>query len=222
MTLDEIKSKLGDDVDGIGSAIEGLIKAESEKFIGLKSKLNKENESVRGRLNRTLAALGYESGDVDEFLESYKSKSTATVTEKNTLEKKLNDIMTALDRERKEKEAIAVKTKHKTIESALKDAFKNVPSAPFVIRSLIADGVVDVEEGDRIKFTFDGEDLDFKTGVQRFLDNNKSLVQIKQEGGGTGGASAAAQKKTITRKEFNSLPIDKQSEYFKAGGDVVD
>lgn len=217
MTLEEIKLKLGDDKDGIGAAIEELLTAESTRFAQNKSKVNKEAESLRTRLKKTLDVIGYESGDIDEFLENYKSKSENTNNQASSLEKMVAKLQKEMEQERNEKNAIKIKNRNRTIELALKDALKDMPAANFVIKALLADNMVDLDPDENVIFKMSGDVLDLQTGVQKFLAENKHLVTTTTKGGAGAGAGKPAVEKVISREEFDKLPAQEKMAKAKEG-----
>jgi hypothetical protein len=217
MSLDAIKEKLGEKAVEILPEIEAYVNSvkenEAKIFAANKSKVNKEAEGLRTKLKRVLEVTGYKEGDVESYIEELASRNESSSTEKSTLEKRVDALTKAIETERKEKETLKTKSKQKTIYSTLKDAFKDVSGNEFVIKALIADNQVDIDETDNITFTFNGESYDFKSGVDRFLADNKGLVMSTSKS----GADSTTRKdknnaKTLTKEQWDNLtPADKMN-----------
>jgi len=221
MSIEEIKTKLGDKAEEIlplvQSAIDAVKEEEARIHAAAKSKVNKEAEGLRHRLKRVLDAIGYKDGDVETYIEQFVSKQEQTSTQKSDLEKRIDIIQKTLEMERKEKELLKQKSKNRIIESGLKEAFAKVRGKEYVIKSLIADGVVTTDENDNIQFSYDGEIVDFKTGVNKWLNDNKELVEGVSKGGDSSKPRGSSPDKTLTLAEFHALTPNDRMQKIKDG-----
>jgi len=211
MTLEEIKESLGTEKAEVFTAVESLIsnvkETEAKIHAAAKSKVNKEAEGLRAKLKRVLDINGYKEGDVEDFIETLSTKKEDNGNEKTALQRQLESIQKQLDSERKEKQSIAEKNKQRTIESKLKDALKDVVGSSYVIKALMADKQVDVDEAENVVFKYGDEVLDLESGVKKFLSSNPDLVIVSSRGGANGiKPQPPAGKKTISRSDFDALP----------------
>lgn len=174
----------------------GLISEEQEKGKELHRKNNKENEKLR-KHKIALEALGYDgTTELDEFVaEIIRKKDTSTDDSSRMTVKALNEKIDALIKEnaltKQKAQEYQTKAKQKTISSELlKELSDKVYGPNILIKNLINDGQVDLDESDRVVFKIDGETLPLKDGIQKVLEANKEIVKNTQNGGaGTKGGS---------------------------------
>ena len=125
--------------------------------------------------------------------------------------KRVSDIEKLLERERSEKEISNKKLVNKTLADALLKAMggrEKVPSADFVIDSLISKGTVKIaEDGETTLYTLNGEDVSVEKGITALLKAQPELQRnIQSPGSGrAGGSPNNGGTKTIPEDEWLKL-----------------
>lgn len=201
MTFEELKQLVSGaterlDPNTVLEAVQGLVEAEKQKGITLYQK--KDGELLK--LKNSLKETGYdpESGkNFKDYLTELSTKAKASTEAEvtiNTLNSKLSDLT--------EKFAEAQNKQRAAEEASVKDSLKTklttllgdkVYGSKFVIDNLVAKGEVKKIDGKEV-WNVDGADVDFNTGLDKFLKNNADIVKSSQAGGTgqPGGSSKSA------------------------------
>lgn len=212
MTLEEILSKVEDET--IKNAIVDVVNSEKEK--GIQSYRKKDTEVLKYK--NALKTMGYDHekySDVDEFINTKKlveEKATKSEMTIQSLNEKLIEIEANLQAERdkvvrKEQEA---KTNYLTSEltKTIGDKFYG---SQYMIKTLITDGVVDVQNN-KVVFKDGDNILGFDEGVKKLEETNKDILKVNQKtGSGDNGGNPIIPTNTDTvenaiRKEMG-LPL---------------
>ena len=190
-------NKLGiDNKDDLTNTIITLV--EEEKNRGIESYRKKDQEVLKYK--NTLKELGWDSEkyqDVSEFVTTVKkkdevvSKKDITISELNT---KLIDLESKWTQERESAKQITEKSNRNKMLAELTGAIGDkLRGSKYIIDSYISNGRVAIVD-DKVAFR-DGETtIDFNTGIQKVLEENKDLLIVNQK---TGSES----KKTDTKVE---------------------
>lgn len=185
MTLEEILAQI--ESDDLKEAIVGKI--EEEKMRGKEASKKKDRDNLK--LKADLKSLGWDKDKfetIDEFRESLEAKDKANNTNKLTIAQ-LNDKLDALEStlatERAEAELVKTRAKETKITSELtKHMGDSFFGASYLIKSLISDGRVDIDEvSDRIYFKDGDEVIDFEKGLAKLKEDNKDMLKVSQQSG---------------------------------------
>jgi len=185
MNLEEILAKI--ESDELKEAIVSKINEEKEK--GISSYSKKDREVLKYK--NALKDLGYDHekyNDVQEFIESKKSvEQTATDSKLTiaTLNDKLNELTATLESEKAQAEAIKRSAKENKLTAELtKTIGGEFYGADYLIKSLITDGKVDLDEATNQVFFKNGDDLiPFEKGVEKLKEENRDMLKVTQAGG---------------------------------------
>ena len=207
--------------DAIKEHFTTLIEAERNKGIETKKKVNSEAEGLRTRLRSLEGSIldagfsipeiekdGQKVYDFQALSESLKQtsekskKAPESDLEITNLRNQLKENETKLNQmsefEKKWMETTE-KVKRKTLENELSKAFDDESGNPSifgkseVIKNLIYEGRVDLDENEEVVWK-DGENkLDLKTGKQKFLEERKDLIKVTPKSG-SGGSGSGGQK----------------------------
>ena len=185
MTLEEILAKI--ESDELKEAI--VTKINEEKDKGIQSYTKKDKEVLKYK--NALKDLGYDHekySDVTEFIESKKTveqnvnESKLTIA---TLNDKLNDLTNKLDQERQQAEAIRRTAKENKLSAELtKTIGAEFYGADYLIKSLINEGKVDLDDATNQVFFKNGDDLvPFEKGIEQLKEQNRDMLKVTQSGG---------------------------------------
>ena len=183
MNFEELKALLtapeGLDNDKILEGVQGLINAEKQK--GITEYQKKDGELLK--LKNFIKESGFDSdrhGTLKEYIKSISTKAANSDNDKvtiNSLTEKLNELTeTFATSQRVQKEATE-KANTESLRSVLTSELgSKVFGAGFIIDNLLRKGDVKKVDGKDI-FSVDGVDLDLKTGINKFLENNRDIVR---------------------------------------------
>lgn len=195
MTLEEILAKI--ESDELKEAI--VDKLEQEKEKGKKSYKEKDVELLKykDKYKRTLSELGYDPdkfSDIDTFIDSKKiieknvSESKLTIA---TLKSELDDFKAKLEQERMEAERVRTVSKQNKLTAELTNTIgSEFIGSKHLIKNLISDGRVDIDETTNKIFFKNGDDvITFEKGLEDLRIENKEMLKVSQRGGtgDTGG-----------------------------------
>lgn len=185
MNLDELKAQIEKLENGsqLMEAITELINIEKTKGITEKNKVNNEAANLR-KFKKAMESLGYDgSADLDQFTADILSKKDKNDQADSVTLKVLNDKLRAYEQKLADSE---MKAKHSTLSAKLTQALNDkLYGSNYVIKSLIQDGVVDLD-GENVVFKYGDDVLDFNNGIKKVLESNKDIVKSTQNSG-TGG-----------------------------------
>jgi len=185
MTLEEILSKL--ESEDLKESIVSLINDEKERGITATRKKDKENL----KLKTDLKDLGWDKDEYptfDEFKESRSDiKKTATDSKLTiaTLNDKLNSLTDELVNERVEAKRIKRVSKENKLSAELTSKISgSFFGAEYLIKTLISDGKVDLDETTGAVFFKNGDEvIPFDKGLETLKNDNKDMLKVSQQGG---------------------------------------
>jgi len=187
MTFEELKALLSG-ADGqvdqakVLEAVQGLVEIEKQKGISLYQK--KDGELLK--LKSSLKESGYdpEGGkNFKEYLSELSSKAKASSDAEITINS-LNSKLSELNEKFIESQAAQRRASEDSIRESLRSKLtqtlgEKVYGSKFVIDTLIAKGDVRKVD-DKEVWNIDGADVDFSTGLEKFLKNNADIVKSSQ------------------------------------------
>lgn len=198
------------------------INAERQTGIDKHRKANKD--AVRWK--SLIQKLGLtDDQDAEEFIEGIVSKleaDTNTTGEIGDLKKQLIKLQknfeqsqADLNAERESNKSLAEKSKRRTIETILsKPVNDKFYSGNFIIKSLIADGLVDLNEDEQVVFNRNGTTIGMDEGLKWLTEINSDAVKNTQRPGagsppsnGNGGGGGNGQAK-YTMDQIKSMTPD--------------
>ena len=190
-SLEEIKA----DLEGLKKPelmedLLALINEEKERGIDSHRKANREAENLR-KYKKSFEALGLSQDDnLDEFVSSLIDKSSRTESNSSSsltlksLNEQISRITKERDSERQKSQEYQAKAKSKTISAKLVGTLSDkVYGADLLVRSLISDGTVDLDDNDNVVFKMNDETLSYETGINKLLEQRKDIVKSNQTGG---------------------------------------
>lgn len=212
-----------------------LIEAEKNKGIESRREANNEAAGVRSRLKMVESAIleaGFAIPEIEkDGKKTYDYESLSTVL-KSTADKtkKLPETETEVSNLRntvkeyektlkeltgfKEKyEETTQKVRKKTLETELSKAFDDDSGNPAifgkseVIKNLIYEGVVDLDENEQVIWKIGEEMLDLKTGKEKFLEQRKDLIKVSPKSGSGGSGSGGSQKSGLEALREKNLRL---------------
>jgi hypothetical protein len=197
------------------SFFENAVSAEKNRGIN-------EYRSVNSRLKKykeALDRLGYDGvADVDEFtstlLDTVECKTTQGSTELSELQSNLKKLQRSFEQaqgelkvERDQRESLQKQNKIKTIEGKMIPKLnEDLYGAQYVVKSLIADGVLDMDENGEIILKNGDQVLTYEDGVKHILNTNTDARRNKQvAGAGTSGTNGTKGKVTYTMDQIKNM-----------------
>jgi len=240
MTQEELKAKLEGIEGGLDlyAAHMAMVQAEREKGINSRHEANSEAKGLR-RFKIALEKLGYnaeEDGDLDEWVSDIVNKMAdvgKSSTQKDSqlselqsqlkkLTKQFQTTQEELGNEKKTRAEVETKAKQRTIQNKLQKVLNDeFYGADFLIKSLISDGVVDLDENENPVFKQGDQTLNLDKGVEWLRQTNADARKNGQKpGSGSSPASGGSVKqrprltveqiKGMSRKEImdNMADVD--------------
>jgi len=207
MTLEEILAQI--ESDELKEAIVGKINEETEKGKSLYSK--KDREVLK--FKTALKELGYDHekyADVSEFIDTKKEVESKVNDSKltiATLNDKLNDLTSKLEQERAEADRAKRVSKENKITAELTNKIGGeFFGASYLIKTLISDGKVDIDENNQLFFR-EGEDvIPFEKGLDQLKQENKDMLRVTQQGGtGDVGGQGIGEKADLLDKPTDEI-----------------
>lgn len=189
MSIEKIMEQLNkiqfDGKDSIIDEIVGAIEAEKQK--GIESYRRKDQEVLKYK--NTLKELGWDSekySDVTDFISNIKKKDEV-VSKKDLTISELNNKIVDLESKWTAEREIAKQTAEKAnrnkmlaeLTTAMGDKLRG---SKYIIESLINNGRVTIVE-DKVAFKDGDSTLDFNSGINKVLDENKDLLIVNQKTG---------------------------------------
>lgn len=210
MGIEKIMEQLNKlEFDGKDTLIEEIVGVvEAEKTKGIESYRRKDQEVLK--FKNALKELGYDSekyADVSEFIGTVKKKDESLTKKELTiseLNNKLLDLETKWSAERESAKQIAEKAnRNKMLAELTSNIGDKLKGSKYIIESLINNGRVTVVE-DRVAFK-DGESIvDFNTGIQKVLEENKDLLIVSQK---TGSESKKVDSKVEDLGDLSKMSV---------------
>ena len=208
MTVEELKVLLEGN-ENADSIIEEFVSKETElEDVKSKRQVGVSAKDALSKIKSALGDIGYESGDVVDFIGDIKKKqqsSDKSKYEKATLEEKLND----LERKWEEAENKAKQLERETIvnkiSSKLNDSISDkIYGSKYVIESLINSGRVDMVDGD-ILFKNGDDFISFDKGIESVLEENKDMLKVNQKSGANTSQGAHQQNKDLSELSVSDV-----------------
>ena len=228
MQLDDVLSKLTDDEKlVVTSAID------SEKSRGI-DETRKKSQSVQKymtELNRLKDIIRNSGLDPDEDIEEQITSLKDGLREKPksdlerqvlTLTKQVKFLTDGMVEKTKEAETEKGKYRNTKLTQVLGSSIgEKIHATDFVIRGLIRDGKVKLDEDENVVWVEGENEIEFGKGVDTFLKANNTIVKTQQTPGTGSSPGTGRSAKTMARAEFDNLgPADKIS-YMKDGGQIL-
>lgn len=218
--------------------VTAALNAEKDHGIKETNRANQQAATFRNQLKDFkgyLTKLGWEeTQDVNEFIESLSTTRTEGTQSKTELDqvkatltklqKEFEKGQNELKAERERASELARQNKLKTIESKLHPKISEDFHGPeFVIKTLIAEGKVDIDDSGNIIFKNGEDSVNFEDGYKQFKIDHKDSLKNKQSGGSgsyPGGSGAKPkysleQLKTMTPEQV-AADIDNVNASMKA------
>jgi chromosome segregation ATPase len=165
-----------------------------------------------------LEKLGFDKDDteLDSYVEDLASKIDDKAGTGSELQKQLQKLQrefsiaqTELKAERDQREQLQKQNKVKTIEQKLGKLLSDeFYGAPFILKSLILDNQVDLDEAGEIIFKQGDRQLDMKAGLKWLTDTNAEARKNKQNGGAGSPPGAGPAKTKYTLDQIKSMTQD--------------
>ena len=167
------------------------IQNEKTIFIEKNRQHNKENQTLRQGLKdlkSRLTKIGWDGqADLDEFFETLnetiagkKEEGSAASKELKTLQKQIEKFQNELKVEQEKRLELQKKIIESTLLPKISEEFYG---SEFIIKFLISDGLVDLDETGKVIFK-NGEDiLDFDSGLKAFGEAHPNSKKNKQKTG---------------------------------------
>jgi hypothetical protein len=227
MTLDELFTKYKVE-DGDKDIVHGLIETEKQKGIEASRKKGEEVKkhlTDANHLRDTIKALGVDpDGDLETQISDIKGKLTGKAGKETELEKTVKTLQTRLDK--KDKEAAEKETKYRNLrvsERLVKAIGDKVHASEYVIKNLIQDGKVSLNDNDEVIWKDAAGDLDFEKGVDSFIKSNPSIVKNQQAAGsGSTGGTGKPPGKTMPKDAWLNMPAKERAKFINDGGQYTD
>lgn len=200
--------------------VTAALNAEKEHGVSETNRANRQSATFRGErdiFKGHLKKLGWdETQDVNEFIESLsstKTEGTQSKTELDEVKKTLTKLQKEFEKgqlelkvERERAGELARQNKLKTIESKLQPKISEDFHGPeFVIKTLIADGKVDVDESGNIIFKNGDDSISFDEGYKQFKVDHKDSLKNKQAGGSGSFPGGSGAKVKYSREQLDAM-----------------
>jgi hypothetical protein len=242
-TLTDVKNAL-EKLDGGKDLFEvvAAIKKEADSIPDLKSSASSAKkgydslQTTHNKMVSGLKELGYESGDVPEFISGVKVKldkaaEIETVAEEGKGQnKQLLSQMKSLEKkfETADAEAKREKTLRRqgVIREVLTSKFQNrIYGLGAHVTSIINSELVELGDDEKtVYFKKNGARTDVDTGVTEYLEAHKDDQRNDQNGGTGGGNQGAGESggKVKSRADYENMSVDERNAHVKEGGTFKD
>ena len=181
------------------------VMAEKNRGIDTAKVKNHENQRLKA-FQKAFEKLGFDKDDteIDGFVESLVAKMDETANKGNTqfteLQKTLTKLQKDFDKtqkelgtEREQKTQLEKQNRQRTIESKLLPKLQeDFYGANFIVKALLSDGAVDLDESGEVVFKKGDQVLSMADGLKTIAEQNTDARKNKQTGGA--GSSASTQK----------------------------
>lgn len=206
-----------------------LVEAEKNKGIEAKRSVNSEAEGLRTRLRAVETSIvnagfaipeierdGKKVYDYEGLSDVLKktSEKTSKLPEKDVEISSLRNQISANEKTMKDLGEFKSKWEQETkkarnlkLENELSKAFSDESGNPSiygkseVIKNLIYEGMVDLDESEKVIWRIGEDKLDLKTGKEKFLETRKDLIKVTPKGG-SGGAGAGGSVVSSSRTDI--------------------
>lgn len=236
-TLDDVKSVLmqSDDGNDLYECVSNAILQEREKGKGMV----KDVQSKLERVNSVLSQMGYDSTsvDLDSFALEIKSrlenaktngkKLTTTEQKLQDLEGSIEQLKSALADSQTEANTFKTNYKNSKIMSILQPALSDkLYSADIHSKDIIREKMVALSNDEKSVVWVDGDNqVDFATGLQKYLDLHKSDLKNNQKPGSDSKPSQGDYNpdiKRLSKSAYDKLNPYDRAKFFKNGGEIID
>ena len=249
MDIQEILSEVGEEkAKIITDHYNALIDVEKKKGVDASKKKGAENTKLIAEVAKMKDTLKEVFGidDLGEDLsETVKSAVSNLKTAKpdnatngdavKAIEERLNkqireikaSMQKQVDDEKRKSEEVQSKYRNSKITSQLSDAMNGkIRGHDFVIKDLIREGKVRLDDSENVVFVGSDENdvFDTKKFLETFMKERSDLVISQQvPGGGSSGQRVDIKgMKQISHDQFQKLSLDKQKEFMTNGGKLLE
>lgn len=224
-----------DNKDEILEFFTSSVDAEKNKAIEDHRVKNKENQQLKENLKglkSLLAEIGWdETGDSKAFIETLKQTvagkeelEAGANKEVQALRKSLEKIQNDLKAEQDQRVALQRQNKIKTLENTLTSKMQDLIGHNFIIKSMIADGAVDVDDNGEVVFKEGDDVIKLDDGLKKFVAKHPELKKNSQvAGSGSRPNGSGNTKVKYTKEQLDSMTqeqaaadITNYNESFKA------
>jgi hypothetical protein len=192
--------------------------AEKNKGIEISRSKNHEAQNLRA-YKKALEKLGFDpvEGVLDEFTDGIIAKmendgvqETGKLSDLQKtiakLQKDFEKTQKELGTEREQKTALQQQNKIKTIESKLLPKLQDeFYGANFIVKALLADGSVDLDEAGEVVFKKGDQVLSLADGLKGISESNADARKNKQNGGAGSSASVQPNRPKFTLEQIKSM-----------------
>lgn len=197
------------------------VNAEKDRGIQSRREANREAQHLR-RFKIAMEKLGFdpkdESADIEAFVDNIAVKMEADTTKATgelaelqatlkKLQREFEKGQKELTTEREQRSQLQQQNRIKTIESKLAPKLQEeFYGAPFIVKSLIADGMVDLDEAGDVLFKKGDEQLSMADGLKWLQETNADARRNKQNGGaGSAGGSVQPNRPKFSLEQIKSM-----------------
>jgi len=197
----------------------GAVASEKERGITAHREVNKEAQRLR-KFKQAFEVMGYDPNsqvDIDAFasemmdkIDKTKASATTEIGELQKVLKKLQSDFTAaqteLKTERETRTSLEKQSRLKTIEGKLLPKLKeDFYGAEFMVKALLADGAVDLDEAGEVVFRKGETVIPFTDGMKGLAESNADARRNKQAGGAGSSSSTQPNRPKFTLDQIKAM-----------------
>jgi hypothetical protein len=209
MTLQELRELLGTaeglNVDEILEGVQGMVNEEKQRGITSYQAKDRELLSLKNEIKET----GFnkdQHGTLKDYVKTLGQKAASSDEDKvtiNSLNEKVSQLTEMMNATKAEQQAALQKATTESLRSKLVSSIGDkLYGAVYVIDSLLQKGDVKMVE-EKPVWSFDGVDLDFNSGLEKFLKNSGDILKsTKTSGTGKPGET------TVDVKDIEAMSVD--------------
>jgi hypothetical protein len=193
---------------------------EYEKSLGVQTSREKNHENQRLRaFKKAFDKLGFQGteAEIENYVEELMAKVEENGVKGNTqlselqktiakLQKDFEKTSTELQTEREQKTVLEKQARAKNIESKLLPKLQEeFYGANFIVKALMADGLVDLDESGEVTFKRGDEVIPFSEGIKFIGEQNADSRKNKQNGGAGSTATTQTAKPKFTLEQIKAM-----------------
>jgi hypothetical protein len=197
------------------------VNAEKTKGIDISRSKNHENQRLKA-FQKAFERLGFdkEESELDGFVEGIVAKMEDDGIKSNTQLGELQKTLTKLQRdfektqkelgtEREQKTQLEKQNRQRTIESKLLPKLQeDFYGANFIVKALLADGSVDLDETGEVVFKKGDTVMPLADGLKTIAEQNSDARKNKQTGGAGSSASVQPNRPKYTIEQIKSMSAE--------------
>lgn len=198
------------------------VNAEKQKGIEISKTKNHENQRLK-TFQKGFEKLGFAKEDLEEldgFVDGILAKMENDAIQGNgqltelqktlaKLQKDFDKTQKELSAEREQRSGLEKLNKTKTIESKLLPKLQeDFYGANFIVKALLADGTVDLDDNGEVVFKKGDQVLTLTDGIKSIAESNADARRNKQTGGAGSSASAQSTSPRYTINQIKAMTPD--------------